>query len=71
MCKCCSSGKHASKYKQFEFLQGHTHSHEGVTHDHDHEHHDHHHEHHHHSDSKNPGVVSTHVHGEEQELDKE
>ncbi len=66
MCKCCSSGKHASKYKQFEFLQGHTHSHEGVTHTHDHDH-----EHHHHSDSKNPGVVSAHVHGEEQELDEE
>ena len=61
MCKCCSSGKHASKYKQFEFLNDHAHGHEGVTHSHEpgHEHH--------HTDLENPKVLGSHGHGEEQE----
>jgi hypothetical protein len=37
MCKCCSSGKHAGKYKQFAFLNGHDdHDHGHDDHDHDH-----------------------------------
>lgn len=64
MCKCCSSGKHASKYKQFEFLHDHAHSHEGVTHRHepDHEHLDPH--------LENPEVLGSHGHGEDQEAQK-
>jgi hypothetical protein len=61
MCKCCSGGKHASKYKQFEFLHDHAHSHEGVTHSHepDHEHH--------HPHLENPEVMGSHEHGEKQD----
>ena len=61
MCKCCSGGKHASKYKQFEFLHDHAHSHEGVTHSHepDHEHN--------HTALGNAKVVGSHGHGEEQD----
>lgn len=65
MCKCCSSGKHASKYKQFEFLQGHTDDHDGVAHSHEHDHE------HHHTHPANPKAVSPPIHGGEQESDKE
>ena len=61
MCKCCSSGKHASKYKQFEFLLDHGHSHENVSHSHepDHEHH--------HTAVGGAKVVESHGHGKKQD----
>ena len=52
MCKCCTGGKHASKYKKFAFLNDHNDSH-----DHDHHHHDHDH-HHHHDGPKSTETVS-------------
>ena len=65
MCKCCSNGKHVSKYKQFLSLHGHTHSHDGEVHTHEHDH-DHLHTH-----MNNHKEVRLPVHGREQEAQQE